>query len=49
MRQLWLSVHKWMARALCKHTHGFLLSIEFDGSSVYECAKCGKRFVRTLS
>ena len=24
-------------RLLCRHTHGFLLAIEYDGSAVYEC------------
>lgn len=33
---------KFLRRLLCRHTHGRLLAIEWDGESVYECAACGK-------
>lgn len=33
---------KFLRRLMCRHTHGRLLSIEWDGVSVYECAHCGK-------
>lgn len=35
-------------RLLCRHTHGKLVAIEFDGEAVYECAACGKRIGKPL-
>lgn len=35
-------------RLLCRHTHGKLVAIEFDGEAVYECAACGKRIWKPL-
>lgn len=32
-------------RLVCRHTHGKLVAIEYDGEAVYECAACGK-FIR---
>ena len=39
---------KFLRRLLCRHTHGRLLSIEWDGESVHECAACGKHVRRPL-
>lgn len=33
-------------RLFCRHTHGRLVSIAFDGAAVYECAACGKHISR---
>lgn len=44
----WLPVREWLARTSCNHTHGRLVSIEFDGEAVYECAACGKRLGKPL-
>ena len=40
----------WQAtrRLLCPHTHGRLVTIEFDGAAVYECAACGKHVEKAL-
>lgn len=35
-------------RLLCRHTHGHLVEIEYDGVAVYECAACGKRIRKGL-
>jgi len=32
---------KFFKRLLCRHTHGRLIAIEFDGESVYVCESCG--------
>ena len=33
---------KFLKRLFCKHTHGRLVEIGWDGTAVYECEKCGK-------
>lgn len=35
-------------RLLCRHTHGRLVAIEWDGEAVYECAACGKHIRKGL-
>jgi len=40
-----LKMLKFLRRMFCRHTHGKLVTIEFDGVAVYECVACGK-FVR---
>ena len=35
-------------RLLCKHKRGFLLAIEYDGASLFECADCGKHVRKPL-
>jgi transposase-like protein len=35
-------------RLLCRHTHGRLIAIEFDGEAVYECTSCGKTVRKPL-
>lgn len=39
-----LSARMWAAtrQLLCRHTHGRLVAIEWDGTAVYECVACGK-------
>jgi len=38
----WLSLREWLGRTSCSHKHRKLISIEFDGDSVYVCESCGK-------
>ena len=33
---------RFLKRMLCKHTHGKLLHITWDGFAVYKCVECGK-------
>ena len=44
----WLKLAEWLGQAACPHKHGRLLSIGFDGESVYECARCGKHVRKPL-
>jgi hypothetical protein len=39
---------KLLKRLLCPHTHGRLVAIELDGTSVHECSACGKRISQEL-
>lgn len=39
---------KFFRRLLCRHTHGHLIAIEWDGEAVYECVRCGKKIRRSL-
>ena len=32
----------------CRHTHGHLVAIEWDGTAVYECTRCGKLVEKPL-
>lgn len=45
-----LGARVWHAyrRLTCKHTHGHLVAIEWDGEAVYECIACGKEVRRPL-
>ena len=45
-----LGARVWHAytRLRCKHTHGHLVAIEWDGEAVYECIACGKLVRRPL-
>jgi hypothetical protein len=43
-----MTVLKFLRRLLCRHTHGRLVAIEWDGTSVYECNVCGKRIAKGL-
>jgi len=45
----WLGPREWLARTTCSHTLQLLVAIEFDGSTVHQCAHCGKMFNRPLS
>ena len=46
-----LGARVWHAyrRLVCKHTHGHLVAIEWDGEAVYECIACGKDIRRPLA
>jgi len=35
-------------RLFCRHTHGKIVSIEYNGEAVYECAACGKHIRKPL-
>lgn len=37
---------KFLRRLFCRHTHGVLVAIEWDGTAVYECAACGKQIAK---
>lgn len=37
-----------LRRLFCSHTHGRLIAIEFDGTAVYECTRCGKHVSKGL-
>lgn len=39
---------KFLRRLFCRHTHGRMVAIEWDGTAVYECAACGKRIEKGL-
>ncbi len=39
---------KFLRQFFCRHTHGRLVAIEFDGATVYECAACGKHVRKPL-
>lgn len=39
---------KFLKRLFCRHTHGKLIAIEFDGESVYQCTACSKCIRRPL-
>lgn len=39
---------KFLRRLFCRHTHGKLVAIEFDGDAVYECIACGKFITKPL-
>jgi hypothetical protein len=39
---------KFLRRLFCRHTHGRMVAIEWDGTAVYECAACGKRIEKRL-
>lgn len=43
-----VSMLTFFGRLLCRHTHGRLIGIEFDGTAVYECAACGKHVEKPL-
>lgn len=37
-----------LKRLFCRHRTGRLISIGFDGESVYKCDRCGKYVRRSL-
>jgi hypothetical protein len=37
-----------LRKLLCRHRHGFLLSVEWDGETIYQCAACGKHVRKPL-
>jgi hypothetical protein len=37
-----------LRRLICRHTHGRLVRIEWDGTAVYECVACGKHVEKPL-
>lgn len=37
-----------LKQLFCRHTHGRLIAIEWDGVSVYECTNCGKHIRKGL-
>jgi hypothetical protein len=39
---------KFLRQLLCRHKHGRLLAIEFDGATVWQCTACDKHIRRPL-
>lgn len=39
---------KFLRRLFCRHTHGRLVAIEWDGAAVYLCEACGKYIRKPL-
>lgn len=33
---------------VCRHTHGRLVAVEWDGTAVYECIACGNHVEKPL-
>lgn len=42
------AVRRLCRRLLCRHTHGRLRYIEWDGTAVYVCHACGKNIRKGL-
>ncbi len=38
-----MKIKRLLKQLLCRHTHGTLVAIGWDGTSTYQCSKCGKR------
>ena len=37
-----MKIKRLLKQLLCRHTHGTLVAIGWDGTSTYRCSKCGK-------
>lgn len=37
-----MKIKRLLKQLLCRHTHGTLVAIGWDGASICQCSKCGK-------